>query len=87
LLQEFTDASIGLMPHEFTEYPPEPEPQPAPSRGGRPPVKRIGIDLLDRPEVPPPDLAHGLPHISFWSGIALLLGSLLVLFLIGLASR
>lgn len=38
------------MPHQFTECPPEPEPQPASSRGTRPPRKRIGVALLDRPE-------------------------------------
>jgi hypothetical protein len=75
------------MAYEFTEYPHEPEPQAAASRGGRPPVKRIGIDVLDGPEVSPPNLTRGLPHISFWWGIVLLLGSLLALFLIGLASR
>jgi len=42
---------------------------------------RIEIDVLDRPEVSPPHLSRGLPHISFGWGIALLLGSLLVLFL------
>jgi hypothetical protein len=75
------------MPYDFTEYPPEPEAQPASSRGGGPPAKRIGIGFLDRPEVSPPNLARGLPRISFWLGIALLLGSLLVLFLTGLAPR
>jgi hypothetical protein len=73
--------------YEYTEYPPEPEPQPASSRGGRPPNKRIGLDVIDRPEISPPDLTRKPPQISFWSGIALLLGALLVLFLLGLASR
>jgi hypothetical protein len=75
------------MPHEYAEYPHEPEPLPASSRGGRPPDKRIGIDGLDGPEVSPSNLARGFPRISLWSGIALLLGALLVLFLLGLAYR
>jgi hypothetical protein len=75
------------MPYEYTKYPHEPEPQPASSRGGRPPDKRIGIGVLDGPEVSPSNLARGFPRISFWSGIALLAGALLVLFLLGLASR
>jgi hypothetical protein len=75
------------MPHEFTKHPQEPEPQAASSRGGRPPDKRIGIDVLDGPEISPPNLARGLPRISFWWGIVLLLGSLLALFLVSLASR
>jgi hypothetical protein len=75
------------MPYNFTDDPHEPEPQPASIRGGRPPVKRIGIDVLDGPEVSPRNPATGFPRISFWPGIALLVGSLLVLFLIGLASH
>ncbi|MGA3294074.1 MAG: hypothetical protein ABSE45_08835 [Candidatus Acidiferrales bacterium] len=76
------------MPHEFTEYRSKPEPQPASSRGVRPPNKSIGVDLLDRPEAPLPDLAHRPWHwqISFWWGIALLIGSLLLLLFAGLLS-
>ena len=83
----WTGASIAFMAYEYTEYPQQPEPQPASRRGGRPPNKRIGIDVIDRPEISPPDLGRKLPHISFWSGITLLLAALLVFFLLGLASR
>jgi hypothetical protein len=72
------------MPHEFTECPPEPEPQPASSRGTRPPWKRIGVQLLDRPE-PLPARPAERPfriHIPVWFGALLMAGAVLLLLLL-----
>ena len=73
------------MPHEFTEYPPEPEPQPASSRGARPPVKGIGVDLLDAPEGPPSELIerHLRIRIPLRLGVALVLAALAIFILLG----
>lgn len=72
------------MPHEFTEYPPEPEPQPASNRGARPPSKRIGTGLLDAPE------GASLPHevrtrlrIPLWLGVVLVLAALALFIILG----
>jgi hypothetical protein len=74
------------MPHEFTERPPEPESQPASGGSIRPPGKWTATDLLDPPEAaPPPGLIRKPFHVSFWLGIALLLGALVALVLVGLA--
>jgi len=72
------------MPHQFTEYPPEPEPQAASSRGTRPPRKRIGVALLDRPEplpARPPERPFRI-RIPLWFGILVVLGSLVLLVLL-----
>ena len=74
------------MPHQFTEYPPEPEPQPASSRGTRPPRKRIGVALLDRPE-PLPAPAHPTERpfrirIPLWFGALLMAGAVIILLLL-----
>lgn len=75
------------MPSEFTEYPQDPETQTASGRGIRPPNKFVATDVLDGPEVSPPaGLMHKRRHISVWLAIALLLGALIALILIGLAS-
>jgi hypothetical protein len=75
--------------YDFTEYLDEPETQPAPSRGIRPPNKRIGIGLLDRPDrpEPSPDVVRRPWSISFGAGILLILGVILLLLLASLASR
>jgi hypothetical protein len=73
------------MPHEFTDYPSKPETQASASRGFGPPGKRIGTDLLDPPEaVPPPGLMKKRWPVLFWIGIALLLGAMAAVFVIGL---
>jgi hypothetical protein len=70
------------MPSEFAENPHEPETETSSRRGGQPPNKRTGADLLDPIEVPPPSgLVHKRWHISFWLGIALVLGAVLALLL------
>jgi hypothetical protein len=73
------------MPYAFTEYPDEPEPQSSPSRGGRPPSKVTGADLLDPPSDAPS--AYKRPYVSFWVGVLLLLASLAALLAVGLLSR
>ena len=74
------------MPYEFTEGPPDPETQAPPSRRSVPPGKISGTDLLE-PDgaVPPRGLVPHRWHISFWLGIALLLGAIVAYFLIGYA--
>jgi hypothetical protein len=76
------------MPHEFTDYPPEPETQSASGRGARPPYVGIAADLLDPHDAttPPSGLVPRRWHVSVWVGIALLLGALVALFLIGMFS-
>lgn len=77
---------MGLMPYEFTEDPSDPETQASPGRGSSPPGKITGVDLLDRYEPDPPrGLVPRRWHISFWLGIALLLGAIVAYFLIGYA--
>jgi hypothetical protein len=72
------------MPHEFTEDPFEPETQATARRGRVPPGKDTGTDVMDREEgVPPRGLVPRRWHISFWLGIALLLGAIVAYFLIG----
>jgi len=76
------------MPHEYTDYPPDPETQSASSRGPRPPFKGIAADLLDPHDATPPPsgLMPRRWHISVWVGIALLLGVFVALLLIGMFS-
>jgi hypothetical protein len=76
------------MPSDFTEFPPEPQAQAAAGRGTRPPEKPIGIDFEDDdvPNVPPQGLMRKPRHIGFWLGIALLLGALIALLLVGIVS-
>jgi hypothetical protein len=73
------------MPHEFTDRPFEPDTQTSASRGFGPPGKKVGTDLLDPPEaVPPSGLMKKRRPILFWIGIALLLGAVAAVFVIGL---
>jgi hypothetical protein len=73
------------MPHEFTDYPSEPVTRTSASRGFGPPGKRIGTDLLDPPEaIPPSGLMKKRWPVLFWIGIALLLGAMAAVFVIGL---
>jgi hypothetical protein len=72
------------MPHQFTEYPPEPQPQPACSRGARPPVKRTGADLLDAPEgASLPEVVRTRLRIPLWLGVVLVLAALAIFILLG----
>ena len=71
------------MPYTFREDPAELEPQPAGRRGGKPPAKGVGTDLLDEPsggstEAPP---ARTVAPWILWlllAGLAIL--SILVVF-------
>jgi hypothetical protein len=75
------------MPFEFTGHPRTPETQAASNRGERPPGRIVGVDMLDAPEVvPPAGLLHRRRHIWFWLGVALLLGAVIALVLVGLVS-
>ena len=75
------------MPFEFTEHPRTPETQ-APSNGGAQPRGNIvRIDLADALEVvPPAALMRRRRNIWFWLGVALLLGGLIALILVGLTT-
>jgi hypothetical protein len=75
------------MPFEFNEHPRTPETQAESSRGAQPPTNGKEIEMLDAPEVvPPPGLMHRRRHIWFWLGVALLLGALIALILVGLTT-
>jgi len=76
------------MPSELTEFPSEPQAQPASGRGTRPPDKIVGVDLLDDEgaAVPPQGLMRKPSHIGLWLGLALLLGAIIALLLIGIAA-
>jgi hypothetical protein len=75
------------MQFEFTEHPRGPEAQAASDRGAKPAGKFLGMDLFDAPEfVLPAGLPAGRRHTWFWLGVALLLGALIALALVGLAS-
>jgi hypothetical protein len=72
------------MPHEFSEYPYDPDTQTSASRGAGPPRNTIGTDLLDPPEaIPPSGLMKRRRPIIFWIGIALLLGAIAAVIVIG----
>jgi hypothetical protein len=66
------------MPYEFSEDEPELEPEASSRRGGDPPRKRTGTDVLD-PDVPPepPGTVPSIPS-------ALLIRVIAVLLLVGL---
>ncbi len=73
------------MVFEFTEHPRTPETQAASNRNA-PPGKFAGIDM-DAPEVvPPAGLMRRRRNIWFWLGVALLLGGLIALILVGLTT-
>jgi len=77
---------MASMPHEFTEDPQDPKTQSSPSRGSSPPGKITGTDVLDRDEpTPPRGLMPRRWNISFWLGLALLLGAIVAYFLLGYA--
>jgi hypothetical protein len=79
--------SILLMPSEFIEFPRDPETKSAASRGTRHPANFISTEALDGLEnSPPPGLMKKRPHFSFWLMIALLLGAVIAMLLVGLAS-
>jgi hypothetical protein len=74
------------MPYEFTEGTRDPNTPADPGRSAVPPGKRIGTDRNEPGEaVPPRGLVPRRWHISFWLGLALLLGALVAYFLIGYA--
>jgi hypothetical protein len=73
------------MPHEFTEYPYKPDTQASASRSVGPPRNTVGTGLLDPPEaIPPSGLMKKRRPIIFWIGIALLLGAIAAVLVIGL---
>ncbi len=76
------------MPHESSDDPREPTAAPAAERRVRQPVEDTGEDSLDfaEPAHPPRGLMRKRPHVAVWILAALLLGGLIALILVGLAS-
>jgi hypothetical protein len=85
----FFGASIVAVTHEFSNDPHERDAAPAAERGARQPVEDTGEDSLDfaRPNEPPRGLMRKRPHVAVWILAALLLGGLIALLLVGLASN
>jgi hypothetical protein len=74
------------VPFEFTEHPRTPETQAGPNHGEQPPGKFAGIDPDALVVVPPAGLMRRRRNIWFWLGVALLLGGLIALILVGLTT-
>ncbi len=76
------------MTDEFSNDPRERETVRAAERHTRQPVEDAGEDSLEfaRPNEPPPGLMRKRPHVAVWILAALLLGGLIALLLVGLAS-
>jgi hypothetical protein len=85
----FFGASIVAVTREFSNDPRERNTAPAAKRGARRPVEYIGEDWLDfaQPNEPPRGLMRKRPHVAVWILAALLLGGLIALLLVGLASN
>jgi hypothetical protein len=76
------------VPGEFSDDPRERANAPAADRGVRQPVEDTGGDSLDfaEPAEPPRGLMRKRPHVAVWILAALLLGGLIALILVGIAS-
>jgi hypothetical protein len=85
----FFGASIVAVTREFSNDPRERNTAPAVKRGARRPVEYTGEDSLDfaQPNEPPRGLMRKRPHVAVWILAALLLGGLIALLLVGLASN
>jgi hypothetical protein len=84
----FFGASIITVPPDFRDDPREPANAPTADRGVRQPVEDTGEDSLDfaEPAEPPRGLMRKRPHVAVWILAALLLGGLIALILVGIAS-
>jgi hypothetical protein len=84
----FFGASIVAVTREFSNDPRERNTAPAAKRGARRPVEYTGEDSLDfaQPNEPPRGLMRKRPHVAVWILAALLLGGLIALLLVGIAS-
>lgn len=84
----FFGASIVFVPREFQDDAHEPAVIPDAAGGARQPVEDTGEDELDfaRAIEPPRGLMRKRPHVAFWILAALLLGGIIALLLVGLAS-
>jgi hypothetical protein len=84
----FFGASIDAVTPEFSNDPHERDAASGAQRGARQPVEDTGEDSLDfaRPNEPPRGLMRKRPHVAVWILAALLLGGLIALLLVGLAS-
>jgi hypothetical protein len=73
---------------EFSNDPREPDTAPAAKGGARQSVADAGEDSLDfaQPNEPPRGLMRKRSHVAVWILAALLLGGLIALLLVGLAS-
>ena len=74
------------MVFEFTEHPRTPETQAASNPNAPLPGKFAGIDMNAPEVVPPAGLMRRRRNIWFWLGVALLLGGLIALILVGLTT-
>jgi hypothetical protein len=85
----FFGASIVAVTGEFSNDPRERDTAPAAQRGARQPVQDTSEDSLDfaQPNEPPRGLMRKRPHVAVWILAALLLGGLIALLLVGLASN
>ena len=84
----FVGASIVAMIREFSNEPRARDTASAARGGAREPVADSGEDSLDfaQPNEPPRGLMRKRPHVAVWILAALLLGGLIALLLVGLAS-
>jgi hypothetical protein len=84
----FFGASIVAVTDEFSDDPRERHTAPAGEGRARQPVADTGDDSLDfaQPNEPPRGLMRKRPHVAVWILAAFLLGGLIALLLVGLAS-
>jgi len=84
----FFGASIVAVPREFSSDARERDSAPAAKGGARQPVEDTAEDSRDfaQPNEPPRGLMRKRPHVAVWILAALLLGGLIALLLVGLAS-
>jgi hypothetical protein len=84
----FFGASIVVVRHPFSDDPREPAGAPVAEPAVRRATEDAGEDSLEfaRPNEPPRGLMRKRPHVAVWILAALLLGGLIALLLVGLAS-
>jgi hypothetical protein len=84
----FFGASIIAVTREFSNDPRERDTAPARESRGRQPVEDTGEGSPDfaQPNEPPRGLMRKRPHVAVWILAALLLGGLIALLLVGIAS-
>jgi hypothetical protein len=85
---DFFGASIDAVTHEFSDDPRQRDTAAAAEEPVRRPIENTGEDSLDfaQPNEPPRGLMRKRPHVAVWILAALVLGGLIALLLVGLAS-